>query len=140
MLVGGHSFIKRARKIRKMLGGGMRQAGIIAAAGIVALDKMIDRLSDDHTNARYIAEKLAQIKGIEIDLNTVQTNMIYCNITKLKVSVNDFVALLKKRGILVSPVTPNKIRLVTNRHVSEKDARRAIEIIWKAVEEDLSIL
>lgn len=128
ILVGKHSFIQRARKIRKMLGGGMRQAGIIAAAGIVALEKMIDRLADDHANARYIAEELARINGIEIDLNTVQTNMIYCNISKLKVEINDFVALLKNKGVLVSPVPPEKIRLVTNRHVSQKDAKQVIEI------------
>lgn len=138
VLVGKQTFIERARKVRKMLGGGMRQAGVLAAAGIIALEKMVDRLADDHANARTIAEELAQIKGIEINLNTVQTNMIYCDVSQLKISVSELVELLKNKGILVLPVPPDKIRLVTNRHVSRDDARRAIEIIRVVVEKNIS--
>jgi len=138
MLVGEKHFIERARKIRKMLGGGMRQVGIIAAAGIVALENMVDRLVDDHTNARYIAEELSRIDVFEINLDTVQTNMIYCDISKTKVAVNDFVALLKEHGVVVSPVPPDRIRLVTNRHVTKEDAARAVKIIRQVVENELS--
>lgn len=140
MLVGKQLFIERARKIRKMLGGGMRQAGILATAGIVALEKMVNRLADDHHNARYIAEELAKLSRLKIDLDTVQTNMIYCNIGKLQVNIHDFIVLLKKRGVLVSPIPPDKIRLVTNRHVSREDAAQAAEMIREVVEKDISFL
>jgi threonine aldolase len=135
MLVGSKPFIERARKVRKMLGGGMRQAGIIAAAGIVALEKMVDRLAEDHDNARYIAEELVKVRGLGIDLNTVQSNMVYCDISKLKVSAIQLAELLKEKGILVSAVPPYKVRLVTNRHISKDDAKKAVEIIKEVAEE-----
>ena len=135
MLVGSKVFIERARKARKMLGGGMRQAGIIAAAGIVALEKMVDRLAEDHDNARYIAEDLVKVRGLGIDLNTVQSNMVYCDISKLKVSAIQLAELLKEKGILVSAVPPYKVRLVTNRHISKDDAKKAVEIIKEVAEE-----
>lgn len=136
VLVGDKVFIERARKIRKMLGGGMRQAGVLAAAGIVALEKMINRLTEDHANARYIAGELVKINGLKIDLNTVQTNMVYCDVSKLKISVLRLVELLKDEGLLVSPIPPDKIRLVTNRHISQEDARKAVEIIKKVIIEN----
>lgn len=129
MLVGNKLFVERARKVRKMLGGGMRQAGVIAAAGIVALEKMVSRLAEDHANARYIAEELVNVKGLGIDLNTVQTNMVYCDISKLKISVTQLAELLMKKGVLVSTVQPHKVRLVTNRHISRNDAEKAVEVI-----------
>jgi threonine aldolase len=118
----------------------MRQAGVLAAAGIVALEKMIDRLAEDHANARYIAEELVKVNGIKINLNTVQTNMVYADISQLKVSVSRLFGLLKEHGVLVSPVPPDKIRLVTNRHVSKEDAGRAVEIIKKVIENNLEII
>lgn len=137
MLAGSTDFIDKARKMRKMLGGGMRQAGVLAAAGIVALEKMIDRLAEDHENARYIAEELAGENGIGIDLNTVQTNMIYCDVSKLKVSANDLSERLKEKGILVSMVPPSKIRLVTNRHISKEDTRIAVRAIRQVIHDCL---
>jgi len=137
VLAGDKDFIDRARKIRKMVGGGMRQVGIAAAAGIVALEKMVDRLADDHANARYIAEELSRIDALGIDLETVQTNMIYCDISKLNITVSNFVFLLKEQGLIVSPVPPYKIRLVTNRHVTEEDAAKAVEIIRQVIENEL---
>ncbi len=139
ILAGEQSFIERARKVRKMLGGGMRQAGVLAAAGIVALEKMVERLAEDHINARYIAEELVQVNGINIDLNTVQTNMVYCDISQLKVSVHELVELLKNKDVLVSVVSSTTIRLVTNRHISAEDASRAVEIIREVAENNLSI-
>jgi threonine aldolase len=137
VLVGSRTFIERARKVRKMLGGGMRQAGVLAAAGIVALEKMVDRLTEDHVNARYIAEELMKVNSLQIDLNTVQTNMVYCDISQTKVSAIRLSALLKEKGLLVSPVPPSKIRLVTNRQISREDAGKAVEIIKKVIKDSL---
>lgn len=137
LLVGSEDFVKRARKIRKMLGGGMRQAGVIAAAGIVSLEKMVDRLAEDHANARFIAEELTRIEGLNIDLKTVQTNMVYCDISKLKVSAKQLAQLLKEKDVLVSPVPPYKIRLVTNRHISREDAKKVVQIIKDTINNNL---
>lgn len=137
MLAGNKPFIERARKVRKMLGGGMRQAGVIAAAGIVALEKMVDRLADDHYNARFIAEELVKVRGLAIDLNTVQTNMVYCDIGQLKVSTKELAELLREKDVLVSAVPPSKIRLVTNRHISREDAKKAVTVIKEVAEKCL---
>jgi threonine aldolase len=134
MLVGDYSFIERARKIRKMLGGGMRQAGVLAAAGIVAIEKMIERLADDHANALFLAEELINIDGMRVELETVQTNMIYCDISQLKVPVAGFLELLKNKELLVSSVPPNRIRFVTNRHVSRRDIIEVVKIIRQVTE------
>jgi len=131
VLVGDASFINRARKARKMLGGGMRQAGVIAAAGIVALEKMIDRLKEDHQNAHYIGKELSETAGLDVNLESVQTNMVYCNIGQLKVSPENFVQELNKEGIQVLPVEPDKIRIVTNRHISKQDAIETVKVIKK---------
>ncbi len=137
MLAGNKLFIERARKVRKMLGGGMRQAGVIAAAGIVALEKMVDRLADDHYNARFIAEELVKVRGLAIDLNTVQTNMVYCDIGQLKVTAKQLAELLREKDVLVSAVPPSKIRLVTNRHISREDAKKAVTVIKEVAEKCL---
>ena len=131
VLVGSASFIAKARKARKMLGGGMRQAGILAAAGNVSLEKMVNRLKDDHQNARYIGKKLKEMPGLDVNLATVQTNMVYCNVSQLKVSTEKFVTALDKKGVQVLPVPPNQIRIVTSRHVSREDAIKTVEIIKK---------
>ena len=83
LVVGTRDFIQKARKYRKMLGGGLRQGGFLAAAGIVALEKMTRRLKEDHDNAKLLAEGLSQIPGITIDMETVQTNIIICDISGL---------------------------------------------------------
>ena len=136
MLVGDHHFIERARKVRKMVGGGMRQAGIIAAAGIVALEKMVDRLAEDHAHARHIAEELLKIGGLNIDLETVQTNMVFCDTSPLQISANQFVELLKEQGLLVSASSPYKIRLVTSRHITDKEANEIVAIMKRVIEND----
>ena len=121
VLVGNHSFIERARKVRKMLGGGMRQAGVLAAAGIVAIKNMVNRLSEDHANAREIAEGLSRIPGININLNTVQTNIVNVNFSKLGINTSEAVQKLAKKGIKVNGRPPYSIRMVTNRHVHSID-------------------
>lgn len=131
VLVGDNSFITKARKARKILGGGMRQAGVIAAAGIVALEKMVDRLKDDHLNAHYIGKSLKETKGLDVNMKSVQTNMVYCNIGQLKIPPKEFAHQLDKEGVQVLPVEPDMIRIVTHRHISKEDAIQAVKIIRK---------
>jgi threonine aldolase len=137
ILVGDAPFINKARKARKMLGGGMRQAGVIAAAGIVALEKMIDRLQEDHQNAKYIGQELNKIENLSVNLDSVQTNMVYCNIEKLKISPEKFVEELNSKGVQVLPVEPNKIRIVTNRHISKEDAIETVRVIKEVATDNL---
>jgi threonine aldolase len=129
LLVGTSDFIERARKLRKVLGGGMRQAGIIAAPGIVALERMIDRLEEDHRNARRLAEGIAKIEGIQIDLNRVQTNMVCFDISGLGISTELFVSKLKENGILALPLTENKVRMVTHRGIEEEHIKKSVAVI-----------
>ena len=107
-----------------MLGGGMRQAGIIAAAGIIALEKMTQRLPEDHATARHIAAGLASIPGIVLNLADVQTNIVFVTFTHL--SATDVSARLADRGILASPSDGRRMRLVTHHQVSPADAARVV--------------
>jgi len=136
ILAGTKEFINIANKHRKMLGGGMRQAGILAAAGIVALNKMVDRLEEDHRNARLLAIGLSKIKGIDVDLDSVQTNMVYFEVTKLinnlGISIEQFLDELASHGIRGSqedPANLNKIRFVTHYGIKEEDIYSVIEAI-----------
>ncbi|WP_263379836.1 threonine aldolase family protein [Granulicella paludicola] len=123
MLVGSTKNIERARVFRKALGGGMRQAGIIAAAGLIALEEMPARLHEDHANARLLAEAVARCAGAEIDLSMVQTNIV---IFKLKAGdAGAFVAGLKKSGVLCSAIGLQTVRLVTHFDVSREDCALA---------------
>jgi threonine aldolase len=132
VLVGSKTAIDEARIYRKALGGGMRQAGILAAAGLIALEKMPLRLHEDHANARMLAETLAQIPEVEIDLDGVQTNIVVFSLrTRI---ASDVVAGLKARGVLISSVGPRSVRLVTH-HDADQDACRAAA---QAIEEELT--
>jgi threonine aldolase len=132
MLVGTYEQMDRARLIRKALGGGMRQAGILAAAGLVALEEGPRRLHEDHANARLIAEALADVPQVEIDLDTVRTNIVIFGLRNHGV-VDDFLAKLKRRGILAGDSGRHRIRFVTHRDVDrsacEEAARVAVEIL-----------
>lgn len=132
IIAGSRDFIEEARRWRKRLGGGMRQAGIIAAAGIVALESMVDRLAEDHANARLLAEGLASIKGIEFNPDDVDTNIIIVRPTTM--SIGQLGAELEKRGILTVVIEPDRIRFTTNKEVNRAD----IEVTLKAVKEVLS--
>ncbi|MDR9755348.1 MAG: low-specificity L-threonine aldolase [Thermacetogeniaceae bacterium] len=123
ILAGDQEFIKKARKYRKAMGGGMRQAGILAAAGLVAL-KSIDRLAEDHSNARFLAEGLSQIKGIKVDLERVQTNMVYVEVDNAAA----FVSELEKNGVKAIAVSSNAVRFVTSREVTREDIEKVIQI------------
>jgi threonine aldolase len=126
LVVGTQKFVDRARKTRKVLGGGMRQAGIIAAAGIVALEKMIDRLEEDHGNARRLAEGIAKIEGIAVNMERVQTNMVLFDVGGLGVADGLFLSKLKENGVLALTNAKNKVRMVTHRGIEKEHVEKAI--------------
>ena len=128
LLCGDSNFIDKARIWRKRLGGGMRQAGVLAACGIVSLNEMIDRLADDHANAKLVANGLIGIPGIEVDLDSVQTNMVLVNTTGPS---TEWMAALKEEGLLSLPPAPDRLRLVFHADVSREKAEKAIEIFQK---------
>lgn len=128
MLCGSRAFIEEARRVRKILGGAMRQAGILAAAGLVALDTMIDRLAQDHARARRLAEAIANMPGFLVDLQTVQTNMVY---VQTEQPAQRIVQQLETLGVLCLDVFPHTIRLVTHKDVDEEDITRAIDAFAK---------
>jgi len=129
VIVGSRDFIARARKFRKMLGGGMRQAGFLAAAGIVALETMTSRLAEDHENARLLAHGLSEIPGITIDIETVQTNIVICDISGLKMTASEFAAKLYEKGIRVNGGISATVRFVTHYWIKRNDIETAIEAI-----------
>jgi threonine aldolase len=138
ILLGNKDFIKKANRNRKMLGGGMRQAGILAAAGIFALNNMVERLVEDHKNAKLLAMGLSEIDGIDINLESVQTNMVYFNVKNLLnhlgLSIEQFLNKLGSFGIRGSQEDPadlNKIRFVTHYGIEENDIYFVIEVIKK---------
>ena len=127
MLVGSKQAIAEARIYRKALGGGMRQAGVLAAAGLIALEKMPLRLGEDHANARMLAETLASIPEVEIDLEGVQTNIVVFKLRTRKAA--DVAAELKAQGVLMSSVGPQALRLVTHNDVSHESCRTAAKAL-----------
>ncbi len=133
MLVGSRELIAEARSVRKALGGGMRQAGVLAAAGLIALEEMPARLGEDHANAKLLAEAVADCEAAEIDPGAVETNIV---IFRLKED-GDAAALvhaLREQGILASAVGPHAVRLVTHFDVSQADCRRAAEVLTSLLE------
>jgi threonine aldolase len=126
LLVGSKDFIQQARSVRKALGGGMRQAGILAAAGLIALEQGPARLHQDHETARLLAQGVAEIPGIQIDLATVQTNIVICDVSATGRTSNEIVAALKSQGVLAGTVNPQLIRFVTHLNVSPADCRQAL--------------
>lgn len=136
MLVGTHNFIKRARQYRRILGGRMRQAGIIAAAGIVALEHMIDRLQIDHENALKLGEELGKLSYIQIDLNTVQTNIVRFKVLNQKIGARELVRILKNQGILIDYSIEENFRMVTHKDIESKDVMKVINC-FKKIEKHL---
>jgi threonine aldolase len=127
ILNGSADFINRARQMRRMVGGGMRQVGVIAAAGIVALETMVERLARDHENARLLAEGLATMPGIRLDAPSVQTNIVAFELEGWEPP--DFLAALREAGVLAVPFGPHRIRMVTHNDVSREDVEKALERI-----------
>ncbi len=128
MLCGSKAFIEQARRIRKLLGGGMRQAGILAACGIVSIKKMIERLEDDHKNAKKLAEGLSQLPFIRINPDDVETNIVIVETTENPQEILNFLA---SNGILALQFGPGRIRFVTHKDVDETDVDRALEVLKK---------
>jgi threonine aldolase len=127
MLVGSRVLMERGRSIRKMLGGGMRQAGVLAAAGMIALEEMPARLSEDHANARWMAEQIAGIDDCQIDLETVQTNIV---IFRPKGSTAaEVVSALKAQGVLCGTASAEEVRFVTHRDVDRAACEQAVEAL-----------
>jgi threonine aldolase len=133
MLVGSAALMEQARIYRKALGGGMRQAGVLAAAGLIALEEMPARLHEDHANAKLLAESLAQIEGVSIDPAAVETNIVILKLTGT-LAAADLSARLKARNILASAVGPQTIRMVTHHDVTRQDCLAAIETLRAEVE------
>ncbi|AMQ43447.1 L-allo-threonine aldolase [Aeromonas veronii] len=123
LLVGSHDFIARARRLRKMLGGGMRQAGILAQAGLFALEQHVTRLADDHRRAKRLAEGLAALSGIELDLSLVQSNMVFLRLREGESA--PLLAFMKERGIIFSGY--GELRLVTHLQINDDDIEEVID-------------
>lgn len=125
-------FITRARKFRKMLGGGMRQVGVLAAAGIVALNEMVDRLAEDHANARILADGLASIPGVALDPPEVDTNIVIFSIAG-DLPIDAFIAAAKREGVLVGGAGGRRVRALTHYGISAEDCRRSIGALASAL-------
>ncbi len=131
VVCGTSEFIAEARRSRKVLGGGMRQAGIIAAAGITALEEMVDRLAEDHKNARRLAKGIAAIGGLSIDPERVQTDIVYFELAGNRLTADELVTELGKKGIKILRVGPSRFRAVTHYGISAED----IDLTVKALGE-----
>jgi len=128
VVCGSREFIDGARRARKVLGGGMRQAGILAAAGIIALEQMVDRLADDHANAAALAAGLAQLPGVEVEPVPVRTNILFFRVTRPDIDAPALVRQFDAHGIRMLDLDPTRIRGVTNYHVTAGDVQRILEI------------
>ena len=133
VLCGNKKFIYEARRIRKALGGGMRQAGIIAASGIVSLDTMISQIKDDHENAKNLANALSQIDCIELSPNDVQTNIIYFTVLGSSLSDTQIVSRMADEGIKFFDVSKNRFRLVTHYGITNDDISYSIKKFTKVL-------
>jgi threonine aldolase len=135
LVCGSNEFIARARRARKMVGGGMRQAGIIAAAGIVALTEMVDRLAEDHQTARTLAEGLADLPGMQLDLETVQTNLVFFGPRTRLPEGPSFAHALAREGVKIGDIGDGRFRAVTHYGISSQDIHEAVRIIRRAWQE-----
>jgi len=135
VICGTADFIREARRSRKVVGGGMRQAGIIAAAGIVALEQMVDRLADDHRHARLLAEGIAEIPGLATELERVQTDILYFDVATDRITAAQLVERLRQRGVGMLTTGPHTIRAVTHYGIEEKDIHIALRAVRQVIEE-----
>ena len=139
VVAGSEDFITRARKLRKILGGGMRQAGIIAAPGFVALTKMRDRLAEDHETAQALAELLSCCDELRVDIEKVKINMVFCEVRaggdKDEDAADRFVSLLREHGVLTYPPENGVVRFVTHYGITHRDIRQIGKIVPKVVRE-----
>ncbi|MGA7911503.1 MAG: GntG family PLP-dependent aldolase [Candidatus Dormiibacterota bacterium] len=123
---GSHEVVHEARRWRKRLGGGMRQTGVLAAAGLVALESMVDRLAEDHANARTLAEGLAELPGVTCELARVQTNLVYFDLERMGAPA--FTEECARRGLLADWTGPNRMRFVTHHGIDAEDVQSALKV------------
>lgn len=135
LLCGKKDFIARARRFRKMVGGGMRQAGIIAAAGIVALTEMVERLAEDHQTARKLAEGLVDLPGMRLDLETVQTNIVIFGPENSPPEGPSFAQVLAREGVKIGDIGGGRFRAVTHYGITAKDIDEAMKVMRKTWKE-----
>jgi threonine aldolase len=134
MLVGSKEFIARARHLRKMLGGGMRQVGVLAAAGLISLEKMTDRLGQDHARAKKLAEGLKPVGGLVLDAGTASTNMVYFNLAgDVKLTIDQIMDEMKKHGILIDAAGSRRFRLVTHYWIDDESVERVVTALRKVL-------
>jgi len=126
IVAGSHAFIERARLVRKLLGGDMRQSGVLAAAGIVALNDMIERLAEDHRTAAWLAQGLQAVPRLKVQLPPLPTNMVFSDTTQLGMDAAEFLNRMRGLGVLCTSQGPDRVRMVTHRHISAADVDRAV--------------
>jgi len=131
MLVGSRSFVDQARSVRKALGGGMRQAGVLAAAGLIAVEEMPRRLQVDHDNAKFLASRLAEIPKLRITPEKVKTNIVIFDVSETGMTSEEMLRRLREKNMIASAVSDSIVRLVTHMDVSRTDCEQALEIIGK---------
>jgi threonine aldolase len=133
MIVGSREFIEQCRSIRKMLGGGMRQAGVLAAAGLVALENGPERLKEDHDNAKVLANLLARIPGVILNPEKVHTNIVIFSLKGSGVSSSQLLQKLAAQRVLAVPVDDDRIRMVTHLDVTREEVERAAQAVGEAL-------
>jgi threonine aldolase len=133
VICGTQGFVREARRTRKILGGGMRQAGVIAAAGIVAMDRMVERIQDDHDNAARLARGLAAFAELQIDPDSVQTNLVYFRVTGSGLRADRLVETLDAAGVRMLTLGPDCVRAVTHYGIEAGDIDTALEIIGRVL-------
>jgi len=132
-LCGTRDLMRQARRYRKLFGGGMRQAGVIAAGALYALEHHVDRLAEDHAHAQILADAIRSVDGLALDPERVDTNIVIFRVDRALASAAEFVASLGRRGVLMLPVAVDKVRAVTHLDVGETDVRRAAEVIVQGI-------
>lgn len=135
VLCGTKEFIDKARKNRKLLGGGMRQAGLVAACGIIALEKMVDRLKDDHDNAKYMAKRLNKMKDVEVLMDNVDVNMVFFKLNKSKEFIASLPGKMLDNGIKMAGEEGGFLRFITNNDVTRSDVERVCDVFEKIINE-----
>ncbi len=135
VLCGSKEFIEKARRNRKILGGGMRQAGLVAACGIIALDKMVDRLKDDHDNAKYMANRLNKMKGVKVLMDNVDVNLVFFRLDRPKEFIHALPGRMLEHGIKMAGEEFGMLRFITNNDVSRPDVERVCDVFEKILKE-----
>lgn len=139
LICADEEFIAEARRMRKMLGGGMRQAGVLAAACLLSINDMVERLGEDHDNANALAEGLSQIAGIEVKPAKIRTNIVFFTLKDKKISQAEFARMLRENGLIVSNIPSTGLRAVTHYGIETADIREALKRVKKTVEHNLKV-